>query len=144
MVLLIISTCPLKSAISTLVIMKLSQPLQDVWLWRSGDRGFDPLGLAKPNEYLQYDVDEADQNKGKNVQGAALGKYNVPKEAVSVKDPLSPYNEVRCLLSALDFNALTVLTSVIDDALAAAAASSPLSQGHTWLSWHSGTRLSIA
>ena len=100
--LLIISTCPLKSAISTLVIMVLSQPLQDVWLWRSGDRGFDPLGLAKPNEYLQYDVDEADQNKGKNVQGAALGKYNVPKEAVSVKDPLSPYNEVRCLHSALE------------------------------------------
>lgn len=26
-----------------------------------GDRGFDPLGLAKPVSYLQYDIDQNDQ-----------------------------------------------------------------------------------
>ena len=34
-----------------------------------GDRGFDPLGLAKPAEYLQYDADQLDQNKAVNKAG---------------------------------------------------------------------------
>ena len=39
-----------------------------------GDRGFDPLGLAKPAEYLQYDVDQLDQNKAVNKAGK-VGSY---------------------------------------------------------------------
>merc|ERR1719409_1403713 len=31
-----------------------------------GDRGFDPLGLAKPVEYLQFDLDQLDQNQAQN------------------------------------------------------------------------------
>ena len=43
----------------------LPPPPSPAWLDGSlpGDRGFDPLGLSKPTEYLQYDVDSLDQNK---------------------------------------------------------------------------------
>ena len=29
-----------------------------------GDRGFDPLGLSKPSEFIQMTVDELDQKHG--------------------------------------------------------------------------------
>ena len=38
-----------------------------------GDRGFDPLGFAKPAEYLQFDLDSLDQNLAKNVSGDIIG-----------------------------------------------------------------------
>ncbi|MBT2927882.1 hypothetical protein PN39_18750, partial [Vibrio anguillarum] len=34
-----------------------------------GDYGFDPFGLGKPAEYLQYDLDSLDQNLAKNLAG---------------------------------------------------------------------------
>jgi len=34
-----------------------------------GDRGFDPLGLSKPAEYLQFEVDQLDQNQAVNRAG---------------------------------------------------------------------------
>merc|ERR1711968_403021 len=34
-----------------------------------GDRGFDPLGLSKPQEFLQMDLDALDQNKAINKPG---------------------------------------------------------------------------
>ncbi|KAG6595381.1 Chlorophyll a-b binding protein CP29.2, chloroplastic, partial [Cucurbita argyrosperma subsp. sororia] len=38
-----------------------------------GDYGFDPFGLGKPAEYLQYDLDSLDQNLAKNVAGDLIG-----------------------------------------------------------------------
>ncbi|BDA44927.1 Chlorophyll a-b binding protein CP29 [Coccomyxa sp. Obi] len=58
-----------------------------------GDRGFDPLGLAKPAEYLQVDIDQNDQNKSVNKAGRIVGSYSAPKvEATGAA--LSPYSEV--------------------------------------------------
>lgn len=46
--------------------------------------GFDPLGLSKPVEYLQFDLDNFDMNKARNPAGQLLGKLqpvdNTPKE----------------------------------------------------------------
>lgn len=66
-----------------------------VWLDGSlpGDRGFDPLGLAKPTEYLQVDVDELDQNAAQNKAGAVVGEFSGRKEQVAA-DSLQPYDEV--------------------------------------------------
>lgn len=59
-----------------------------------GDRGFDPLGLAKPTEYLQVEIDELDQNAAKNVAGGVVGEFSGRKEQVSATESLQPYNEV--------------------------------------------------
>merc|ERR1719265_2380525 len=40
-----------------------------------GDRGFDPLGLAKPVEYLQFDLDQLDQNQSQNKAGNVIGTF---------------------------------------------------------------------
>lgn len=58
-----------------------------------GDRGFDPLGLSKPTEYLQFDLDALDQNAPKNRAGDVLGRrIEVPDEVST--DRLQPYSEV--------------------------------------------------
>lgn len=58
-----------------------------------GDRGFDPLGLSKPSEFVQIGVDENDQNVAQNKKGSV--------EAVGLASPdvlsetrLAPYSEV--------------------------------------------------
>ncbi|KAM1406773.1 hypothetical protein ACFXTH_001409 [Malus domestica] len=57
-----------------------------------GDRGFDPFGLGKPAEYLQYDYDGLDQNLAKNVAGDIIGTRI---ETVEVNPtPFQPYTEV--------------------------------------------------
>jgi light-harvesting complex II chlorophyll a/b binding protein 4 len=58
-----------------------------------GDRGFDPLGLGKPAEYLQFDLDELDQNAAKNRAGDVIGAFKAGKEEVT-PTPFQPYNEV--------------------------------------------------
>lgn len=58
-----------------------------------GDRGFDPLGLAKPAEYLQMELDALDQNAATNPSGNILGKLTPDSTTVS-EDSLQPYNEV--------------------------------------------------
>lgn len=60
----------------------------------AGDRGFDPLGLAKPTEYLQVELDELDQNAPKNVAGGVIGEFSGRKEQISATESLQPYNEV--------------------------------------------------
>merc|ERR1712216_155908 len=57
-----------------------------------GDRGFDPLGLSKPTEYIQMDIDQLDQNKAINKPGAAVGTITPDIDQVS-GDSLSPYSE---------------------------------------------------
>merc|ERR1712072_1139386 len=57
-----------------------------------GDRGFDPLGLAKPVEFLQVGLDELDQNAAINKAGGLIGTYKPDIDSVS-GDSLSPYSE---------------------------------------------------
>lgn len=57
-----------------------------------GDYGFDPFGLGKPAEYLQFDLDSLDQNLAKNLAGDVIGTRT---EAADVKStPFQPYSEV--------------------------------------------------
>merc|ERR1719450_1395259 len=58
-----------------------------------GDRGFDPLGLAKPVEYLQFDLDQLDQNQAQNVAGGVIGTFKPTVDEVS-SESLQPYSEV--------------------------------------------------
>jgi light-harvesting complex II chlorophyll a/b binding protein 4 len=58
-----------------------------------GDRGFDPLGLSKPAEYLQVELDGLDQNLAKNPAGRVIGVQKQKKTEVST-DALQPYSEV--------------------------------------------------
>jgi len=58
-----------------------------------GDRGFDPFGLSKPVEYLQFDLDALDQNKARNASGNVVGKIKTGSIAVS-EERLQPYSEV--------------------------------------------------
>lgn len=57
-----------------------------------GDRGFDPFGLAKPAEYLQFDYDGLDQNLAKNLAGDIIGTRT---ETADIQPtPFQPYTEV--------------------------------------------------
>jgi len=58
-----------------------------------GDRGFDPFGLSKPSEFLQYDLDGLDQNAPKNRAGGVVGRVKAQPDQVST-DALAPYSEV--------------------------------------------------
>merc|ERR1711907_207331 len=58
-----------------------------------GDRGFDPLGLAKPVEYLQFDLDQLDQNQAVNKAGGVVGSFKPTVDEVSTQS-LQPYSEV--------------------------------------------------
>lgn len=58
-----------------------------------GDRGFDPWGLSKPTEYLQFDLDGLDQNAATNPAGNVVGKVKSQPDQVST-DSLAPYSEV--------------------------------------------------
>jgi light-harvesting complex II chlorophyll a/b binding protein 4 len=57
-----------------------------------GDRGFDPLGLSKPVEFLQYDLDALDQNAAVNKKGDVVGSFAGSDEVVG--DALQPYSDV--------------------------------------------------
>lgn len=57
-----------------------------------GDYGFDPLGLGKPVEYLQFDLDSLDQNLAKNEPGVVIGTRFESSEVKSTT--LQPYSEV--------------------------------------------------
>ncbi|MBH0219547.1 hypothetical protein GH793_15250, partial [Listeria monocytogenes] len=57
-----------------------------------GDYGFDPLGLGKPVEYLQFDFDSLDQNLAKNPAGDVIGTRFESSEVNAT--PLQPYTEV--------------------------------------------------
>merc|ERR1712093_519854 len=73
----------------------LPNTTRPTWLDGSlpGDRGFDPLGLAKPVEYLQFDLDQLDQNKAQNVAGGIIGTFKPDVKEVTSQS-LQPYSEV--------------------------------------------------
>lgn len=56
-----------------------------------GDYGFDPLGLGKPAEYLQYELDSLDQNLAKNQAGDVIGMI-IPDEEIR-PTAFKPYSE---------------------------------------------------
>jgi hypothetical protein len=58
-----------------------------------GDRGFDPLGLSRPSDFVQIGVDENDINAPKNFKGDVEGKAATVADIVS-ETSLSPYSEV--------------------------------------------------
>jgi len=58
-----------------------------------GDRGFDPLGLARPAEFAQIGVDENDINAAKNFKGTVEGVGAARTDEVS-ETRLAPYSEV--------------------------------------------------
>ncbi len=56
---------------------------------------FDPLGLAKPGEFLQVDLDQLDQNAAVNLPGKLVGKVAGKKAGEKVSsNSLQPYDEV--------------------------------------------------
>lgn len=59
-----------------------------------GDRGFDPLGLSKPAEYLQFDSDSLDQNKAVNKAGNLVGAFAASKNKIDAARALAPYDDV--------------------------------------------------
>jgi len=73
----------------------LPNTTRPAWLDGSlpGDRGFDPLGLAKPVEYLQFDLDQLDQNNAQNKAGGVIGSFKYNVDEVSTRS-LQPYSEV--------------------------------------------------
>nr|ACF24530.1 chlorophyll a/b binding protein CP29 [Gymnochlora stellata] len=74
----------------------LPNTVRPTWLDGSlpGDRGFDPLGLSKPAEYLQYDVDQLDQNQAVNFAGKVIGKFDGGIDEVDGGNTLSPYSDI--------------------------------------------------
>jgi len=73
----------------------LPNTTRPVWLDGSlpGDRGFDPLGLSKPVKYLQFELDQLDQNQAQNVAGNVVGSYEPTVDEISTRS-LQPYSEV--------------------------------------------------
>merc|ERR1719240_79239 len=73
----------------------LPNTTRPAWLDGSlpGDRGFDPLGLSKPVEYLQFDLDQLDQNQAVNKAGGVVGSFKPTVDQVSTQS-LQPYSEV--------------------------------------------------
>merc|ERR1711869_152337 len=73
----------------------LPNTTRPAWLDGSlpGDRGFDPLGLAKPVEYLQFDLDQLDQNNVQNKAGGVIGSLRPAVDEVTTQS-LQPYSEV--------------------------------------------------
>ncbi|PRQ59423.1 putative chlorophyll A-B binding protein [Rosa chinensis] len=83
---------PKKPETDRLVWFPGAQPPE--WLDGSlaGDRGFDPFGLGKPTEYLQFDYDGLDQNLAKNLAGDVIGTRIEASDLNPT--PLQPYTEV--------------------------------------------------
>merc|ERR1712093_762993 len=73
----------------------LPNTARPAWLDGSlpGDRGFDPLGLSKPVEYLQFGLDELDQNQATNKAGGVVGSFKPTVDEVTTQS-LQPYSEV--------------------------------------------------
>merc|ERR1711964_576059 len=73
----------------------LPNTTRPIWLDGSfpGDRGFDPLGLSKPVEYLQFELDQLDQNQAVNKAGGVVGSFKPSVDEVSTQS-LQPYSEV--------------------------------------------------
>jgi light-harvesting complex II chlorophyll a/b binding protein 4 len=59
-----------------------------------GDRGFDPLGLSRPSDFVQIGVDENNINAAQNTKGGVEGQGLATADQVDSGNSLSPYSEV--------------------------------------------------
>ncbi|CAA6675720.1 unnamed protein product [Spirodela intermedia] len=85
---------PSKSAVTSDRPLWYPGAVSPPWLDGSlvGDYGFDPFGLGKPAEYLQFDLDSLDQNLAKNLAGDVIGTRFETDDVKST--PFQPYTEV--------------------------------------------------
>merc|ERR1712032_266066 len=58
-----------------------------------GDRGFDPLCLSKPVNYLQFGIDQLDQNQAVNKSGLMISEIVIKSDEVS-SGIFEPYSDV--------------------------------------------------
>jgi light-harvesting complex II chlorophyll a/b binding protein 4 len=58
-----------------------------------GDRGFDPLGLSRPSDFVQVGVDENDINAATNFKAGVDGIFQAQPDQVT-ETRLAPYSEV--------------------------------------------------
>jgi len=58
-----------------------------------GDRGFDPLGLSRPSDFVQVGLDGENQNVAVNLKGKPVGSIASNADEVS-ENRLQPYSEV--------------------------------------------------
>jgi light-harvesting complex II chlorophyll a/b binding protein 4 len=88
-------SAPGRGSAATERLLWLPNTVAPEWLDGSmvGDRGFDPLGLGKPVEYVQMDLDNLNQNAPINAMGREIGILT-PDNATVSEDSLQPYNEV--------------------------------------------------
>merc|ERR1719281_1042121 len=49
------------------------------------DRGFDPLGFAAPYEFLQFELDQLDQNNPQNKAGTVVGNFQSQTSKVTTQ-----------------------------------------------------------
>lgn len=102
-----------------------------------GDRGFDPLGLSKPTEYLQYDVDSLDQNKAVNKKGGLVGAFKGGEGAVDASSSLAPYDDVFSLARFRENELIHGRWAML------AALGALVAEGATGVSWLDATKAEL-
>jgi len=102
-----------------------------------GDRGFDPLGLSKPTEYLQYDVDSLDQNKAVNKMGGIVGAFQGGKGDVDAATSLQPYDDVFSLARFRENELIHGRWAML------AALGALVAEGATGVSWLDATKVEL-
>merc|ERR1712032_105660 len=75
--------------------MWLPNTVRPFWLDGTlpGDRGFDPLCLSKPVNYLQFGIDQLDQNQAVNKSGSVISEIVAKPDEIS-SGTLEPYSDV--------------------------------------------------
>ena len=102
-----------------------------------GDRGFDPLGLSKPTEYLQYDVDSLDQNKAVNKKGGIVGSFKGGEGKVNAATSLAPYDDVFSLARFRENELIHGRWAML------AALGALVAEGATGISWLDATKAEL-
>lgn len=102
-----------------------------------GDRGFDPLGLSKPTEYLQYDLDALDQNKAVNKKGGIVGSFKGGEGKVNAATSLAPYDDVFSLARFRENELIHGRWAML------AALGALVAEGTTGISWLDATKAEL-
>lgn len=102
-----------------------------------GDRGFDPLGLAKPTEYIQIGIDQLDQNKAVNKAGQVVGAFKGGEGRVDASTSLQPYDDVFSLARFRENELIHGRWAML------AALGVLVAEGATGISWNDATKLEL-
>lgn len=103
-----------------------------------GDRGFDPLGLSKPSEYLQFDVDQLDQNAAVNRKGGIVGSFAAVSDEVNPTNQFAPYSEVFGLLRLRECEVIHGRWAML------AALGALVAEANTGISWQDAIGAEVA